>query len=145
MKFHPGQIAFPGGKVDQNDSSALAAALREANEEVGINPTSVEIIGKLSGLYVSVSNFHIAPFVGWYKTKPNFIQNIHEVDRIINFPLLKFINLTKNTNTDINTYTGKLNVPCFFFKEEIIWGATAMILTELFDVIKQLPAIQELH
>jgi len=91
MTHHPGQISFPGGKVEENDLSAEMAALREAQEEVGIDPSIVRIIGKLSELYVEVSKFLIHPFIAWADKKPDFFVNKSEVEELILFPVSDFV------------------------------------------------------
>jgi len=131
MKHHAGQIAMPGGRIEKNEKPE-ETALRETFEEIGILPETIEIIGTLSDLYVEVSQFIIHPLVGWLKEKPVFSINKNEVERIVLFPLLKFKN--KTSEVEVETIYGKLNVPCIRFENEIIWGATAMILSEFYDV-----------
>lgn len=130
MKHHAGQIALPGGRIEKGET-ALETALRETWEEIGITSDQVEILGSLSVLYVQVSKFQIHPFVGWLHKKPEFIINKNEVEKTISFPL----NLIKNSfdEVELNTVSGTLKVPCIQFEREIIWGATAMILSEFYD------------
>ncbi len=132
MKHHAGQIALPGGKIEEGET-ALETALRETWEEIGLNRDQIKILGSLSALYVEVSRFQIHPFVGWLDKKPGFVINKNEVEKTISFPLKSM----KNTfdEVELETFTGKLNVPCIWFEGEIIWGATAMILSELADVL----------
>lgn len=137
MKNHPGQISFPGGKVEKEDVSAETAALREAQEEVGIEPFSVEVLGKLSDLYIEISNFSIQPFLAWSDKRPDFIVNSEEVDELILLPLTDLVRNETAAEIELETITGKLNVKYFPFKGECIWGATAMILTELIDILRQ--------
>lgn len=133
MKHHAGQIALPGGRIEKGES-ALETALRETWEEIGITSEQLEILGSLSELYVQVSRFQIHPFVGWLCKKPQFIINKNEVEKTIAFPL----KLIKNSvdEVELNTFSGPLKVPCVKFDGEIIWGATAMILSEFYDAIK---------
>ena len=131
MKFHPGQIAFPGGRIEPGET-ALETALRETFEEIGVDPGKIEIAGALSELYVSASQFLIQPFVGWIREKPSFTINSNEVEKLIFFPLLKYRNLSDHVEIDITTK--KITVPCIRFENEIIWGATAMILAEFYDI-----------
>ena len=145
MKHHPGQIAFPGGKVDKTDPNELATALREANEEVGLKSDEIKVVGDLSNLYVSVSNFLIHPYIAWSETKPDFIMNPAEVELIIDFPILDCLYQAKFDTTQLKTPTGILEVPCIFYNGETIWGATAMILSELLDVIRNFWVQEELH
>lgn len=132
MKHHAGQIALPGGRIEKGET-AIETALRETNEEIGIDTSSIEILGSLSELYVEVSRFLIHPFVGWLPNKPEFIINTAEVEKIILFPLNRF--LSNPDEIELETVRGKLKVPCVHFENEVIWGATAMILSEFFDLL----------
>ncbi len=133
MTHHANQIAFPGGKIETGES-ALETALRETAEEVGINSEEIEILGTLSDLFVDVSGFLIHPFVGWTAKKPDFIINNDEVQKVVLFPFFKFRDNLEET--ELETISGILKIPCFHFDGEIIWGATAMILSELLDTIE---------
>ncbi len=132
MKHHAGQVAFPGGRIDPEETS-METALRETWEEIGVAPEKIEVLGALSELFVDVSGFLIQPFVGWLNEKPSFKLNKAEVEKIILFPLLKYKDNLEET--ELETVSGKLKVPCFHFEGEIIWGATAMILAEFFDAM----------
>lgn len=136
MKHHPGQISFPGGKLEKDDDSALVAALREAREEVGIDPASVEILGKLSDLYVEVSQFSIQPFLAWAEVKPEFNVNYDEVEALILLPLDLVMEDNIIAETEMETVTGRLPIKYYPFNNEMIWGATAMILSELVEILK---------
>ncbi len=132
MKHHAGQIALPGGRIEKGET-ALETALRETHEEIGVLPEQIEILGTLSELYVQVSRFQIHPFVGWLSKKPEFVLCENEVEKTISFPLknMKYI----FEEVELETILGTLKVPCFQFEGEIIWGATAMILSEFYDVL----------
>lgn len=133
MKHHAGQVALPGGRHEPGETP-LETALRETWEEIGITADKIEIMGSLSELFVDVSGFLIHPFVGWLEEKPSFKTNPAEVEKTILFPLLKFMNNLEET--ELETVSGKLKVPCFHFEGEIIWGATAMILSEFYDALE---------
>lgn len=132
MKHHAGQVAFPGGRIDPGETS-METALRETWEEIGIAPEKIEVLGSLSELFVDVSGYLIQPFVGWLNEKPSFVLNEAEAEKVILFPLLQFKDNLEET--ELETVSGKLKVPCFHFEGEIIWGATAMILAEFFDAM----------
>jgi 8-oxo-dGTP pyrophosphatase MutT (NUDIX family) len=134
MKHHAGQIALPGGRIEKGET-ALETALRETWEEIGITSDQIEILGSLSELYVQVSRFQIQPFVGWLNKKPEFVINNNEVEKTISFPLQLLKIPIKEI--ELNTLTGLLKVPFIGFEGEIIWGATAMILSEFYDVLQQ--------
>ncbi len=140
MKHHASQIGLPGGRIEKGET-ALETAFRETWEEIGISREKIEILGSLSELYVQVSGFQIHPFVGWISEKPAFIINKNEVERTISFPLKTLKNIIEEA--EIETFTGQLKVPCFKFENEIIWGATAMILSEFYDTIHQFTATNQ--
>ena len=137
MTHHSGQISFPGGKVEKEDTSAEMTALREAREEIGIDPSAIEILGKLTDLYVEVSKFSIQPFLAWTDKRPEFLVNAGEVEELILFPISEFVANESISETEIDTSIGLLRVRYYPCNGEIIWGATAMILSELIEVLKR--------
>ncbi len=132
---HSAQISFPGGKKDKNDNNLLQTALREAKEEVNIQPNQLTFIKELSKTYIPPSNFWVHPYVFITNQKPDFKLN-YEVEHLIEIPLTELLNdanlHTKNLST---SYMKNIDVPCFKFNNEIVWGATAMILSELKDAL----------
>ncbi|WP_321348837.1 CoA pyrophosphatase [uncultured Draconibacterium sp.] len=132
MKHHAGQIALPGGRIEANET-AQETALRETHEEIGITADAIRILGTLTSFYVEVSRFQITPFVGWMDTKPRFKLCANEVEKTILFPVKAF--KPPYANVALQTLTGMLEVPCVKYDGEIIWGATAMILSEFYDLI----------
>ncbi|MBW8333462.1 MAG: CoA pyrophosphatase [Prolixibacteraceae bacterium] len=137
MTFHPGQVSFPGGKVEKEDISAEMTALREAREEIGIDTSGIRILGKLSDLYLEVSGFSIQPFLAWADKKPDFVVNPGEVEELILFPISDFVKDETTSETVLDTFTGPLQIKYYPFNGEIIWGATAMILSELIEILKK--------
>lgn len=135
MKIHAGQIGFPGGRQDRQDSTPCNTAIRETYEEIGLTADCFIILGELSPLYVSVSNFMIFPFVAWTDEKPQFNLNIHEVEKLLFFPIFQHLKKPGVMNSELETFSGKLVVPGIPFNGEFIWGATAMILIEFLDVL----------
>lgn len=136
---HGGQISFPGGKKEEQDENNIATALRETQEEIGVDPKSVEIIGKLTDVYIPVSNFLVHPYIGYCEERPKFILNHYEVKEIICFQLRELLNDDSKTTRDLKTIDGlKLkDIPCFLLEDKIVWGATALILNELKHILNK--------
>lgn len=134
MKNHAGQIAFPGGKREKEDADLIQTALREAHEEIGIDPASLEVLGRLSPVYVEVSSFVITPVLAWMEEKPEIRQDAHEVDEVLLISLERLAKQEIRCHRELETRTGILCVPGFEIDGSFIWGATAMILAELIDL-----------
>ena len=133
--IHSGQLSFPGGQKDNKDKTLQETALRELYEEVGID--DVKIIGELTPLYISVSNFSVYPFVGYLNKEPVFKINSDEVEKIVTVDLETLKDEKNRTFTKVNTkYAKNYKVPCFKLDDEILWGATAMITNELLEILK---------
>ena len=133
---HSGQISFPGGKVEQSDLNLKQTALRETYEEVGIIDEDIEVIREFTEVYIPPSNFLVTPFIGIIYNKPVFKVN-SEVAKIIEVPFSKLIAETSIGSIKItNSYMKETSVPCFKIDDSIIWGATAMILSEIREVLK---------
>ena len=134
---HSSQISFPGGRFEDTDYSYSDCALRETHEEVGLDPSVVGIIGELSSLYVFASNFLVYPFVGFTSNEPEFLPDAGEVEYILEVPLKELMesrNVKKKSMT-LSTGIAVDNVPYFNLNGEVVWGATAMILSELKDIL----------
>lgn len=135
MKHHAGQIALPGGRMEHGET-AIETALRETFEEIGITAEKIQILGKLTNFYVEVSNFQVQPIVGWLEKEPTFKLCEQEVEKIICFPIQKL--KPPYDEVELETLTGKLMVPCIKYEGEVIWGATAMILSEFYDIVQKI-------
>jgi len=134
---HSGQMALPGGKHEQSDSNLIDTALREANEEIGINPDKVIILGNLTELYVPVSNITILPVVAYLNSKPDFTINKSEVDSVFTVSLDELLSSESKKSEEQNIHGLKANVPYYLFSGCKVWGATAMILSEFEQIIKK--------
>lgn len=133
---HSAQISFPGGKVEKSDKSLYHTALRESKEEIGIDTEKIELIGKLTELYIPVSNFIVHPYIGISTKIPTFTIDKTEVDYIITYPIHELI--IKSVSKTKMEHKGKLyQVPFYNIKGEMIWGATAMILSEFIAILKR--------
>ncbi len=126
---HSGQIAFPGGKYEPEDKNQVATALREAEEEIGIDKQDIQVIGTLSPVEIPVSGFTVLPVIGYYDTIPQLNPNPREVNSIIQTPLIPLIESLETRVITVRKH--KVKTPVFSSNGHIIWGATAMVLGEL--------------
>ena len=134
---HSSQIAFPGGKYENTDADYAETALRETHEEVGIAPNKIEVIKQFSPMYIPPSNFLVHPFLGISKEELQFYPDIREVAGIIELPLPVFLDDEIIIEATLSTsYGNNILVPAFNIQNHVVWGATAMILSELRDVLK---------
>ncbi|MDP6169218.1 MAG: CoA pyrophosphatase [Candidatus Marinimicrobia bacterium] len=135
VEHHKGQISLPGGMVEKNES-LIDAAIRETHEEIGINKSKMNIIGRLTSFYVPVSNFEIFPYIGWTDTKPKTMIHDKEVERIFSVSINDLI-LEKNCKLKEDIFSNQpVTVPYFELGGEMVWGATSMILSEFKHIIK---------
>ncbi|MEA4986144.1 putative Nudix hydrolase NudL [bioreactor metagenome] len=134
--IHSGQIAFPGGRYEESDKELKTTALREVEEEIGIKTETVDILGHLTDLYIPPSNFMVRAFVGYVNEKPVFNINEREVQEVLvlNYEHFKHPDVIKVREFKTHNSTRLTKAPYFDVEGAIIWGATAMILTELLDL-----------
>lgn len=133
---HSGQISFPGGRYEENDGALENVALRETFEEVGIPATHIEIIGRLTELYIPVSNHVVHPFVGILKEPVTLVTEVGEVESVLT-PKIETLHLPENQKTtDLTLNNGIVlnNVPYYDVEGKMVWGATAMILSEFLEI-----------
>ena len=129
---HSGQIGFPGGKPEAEDLDLQHTALRETMEEIGVQPEAIQIITSLSEVYIPPSNYNVFPFIGITNETPDFKLQISEVESVIEVSLKSLMNPKHQIITTVKTSYGlSVSVPAFNFNGHIVWGATAMILTEI--------------
>ncbi|MGR7811844.1 NUDIX hydrolase [Lacinutrix undariae] len=135
---HSGQVGFPGGKHEIEDANMKITALRETEEEVGVPIKNITVIKTLTQLYIPPSHFTVHPFLGYATKTPNFVKQDSEVEDLIEVSLQDFINDSNVINTYVTTsYSDKTEVPALKLNDFIVWGATAMMLSELKDLLKQ--------
>ncbi|WP_411031762.1 NUDIX hydrolase [Spongiimicrobium sp. 3-5] len=136
---HSNQIGFPGGKVELQDADILATALRETHEEVGVDPQHVEVIRSLTQLYIPPSNFDVQPYIGLYKNVRPFSVQETEVEALVEVSLTDFMDDKKIINQRLTTsYSDeKIPVPAFILNGYTVWGATAMMLSEIKELFRQ--------
>jgi 8-oxo-dGTP pyrophosphatase MutT (NUDIX family) len=135
---HSAQIAFPGGKFDDTDTDLQQTALRETQEEIGVDPKQVEIIGKLTDIYITPSNYLVSPFVGVLSTLPALTIDTHEVQQVITTDLFHLNNSAIRSEKKIMHSNGsKIKTPYYEVRGLTVWGATAMMISELNAVAEQ--------
>jgi len=134
---HSAQISLPGGKHETGES-LKETALRETLEEIGIEDDEIDIISPLSKVWVSPSRFLVTPFIGVSKNKLQFVKDDFEVSEIIEVKLSDFLNNDCiRTSIVSSSYVKDLQVPSFILNDKVVWGATAMILSEFRDIVMQ--------
>lgn len=136
---HSAQVGFPGGKVENEDIDKLDTALRETEEEIGVTRDKIKVLKELTEIYIPPSNFFVQPFFGISSQELNFIPQDSEVEAIIEVPLAQFMDddvlVTKTLST---SYAKEIQVPAFVLNKQIVWGATAMMLNEIRQMLKQI-------
>jgi 8-oxo-dGTP pyrophosphatase MutT (NUDIX family) len=135
---HGGQIAFPGGRREEGDASLVDTALREAREEIGLDPGAVEVLGLLSPLTIAVSAFLVQPVLGLAASMPKLLPNPAEVRSIIEAPIAELLDPRSKAERELIVRGERLYVPCYLFGGALVWGATAMILSELEELLRRL-------
>jgi len=136
--IHGAQYSFPGGKFETNDNTLENTALRETFEEIGLQVNPNNIIGKLSTLYIPVSNFSVYPVIATIDYSPLFVIDTKEVEFVAEIPLLKFLDDKAIQMREIKSEFLTFSAPFFVVDNHAIWGATAMILSELKEIIKNI-------
>ena len=135
---HSGQISFAGGQQEEEDESFQETALREMHEELGIDPKVVTILGPLSSIYVYVSDFYVEPYVMYMDAPPTLVLQESEVAFTIDVPLRQLLEQASLKTTIAIRGTELPNVPYYDLNGDVLWGATAMITSELLEIIKKL-------
>jgi 8-oxo-dGTP pyrophosphatase MutT (NUDIX family) len=134
---HSGQVSLPGGMFKEEDGSLMKTAMREANEETGINVFSVTIIGQLTPLHIPVSNVNVQAYVGITDSRPDFVHDPAEVQYLIEESLDELLNEVNHKTKTMTLFGNEVVVPYFDIKGDHIWGATAMIISEFSEIVKR--------
>jgi 8-oxo-dGTP pyrophosphatase MutT (NUDIX family) len=134
---HSGQMALPGGKYEEEDGSLVQTALRESCEEIGVCTSNVKVIGSLTELYIPITNMTVLPVVGYAMSPPSFSPNLDEVDQ------MHFVKLRSITNDNLKKretwqlHGRSVEIPYYFLDQQVVWGATALILSEFEAVVRK--------
>ncbi len=135
VEAHKGQISFPGGHIEKKDRTLLDTALREAYEEVGLYRKDVDVLGRTDDMRTVASNYVVHPFVGLIPGSYSFLTNKDEVERLIRVPFSIFF---KGGFVRPVTYEGNVHESlAYIYNGEVIWGATARIMNNLVDILKE--------
>ena len=136
---HSAQIGFPGGKVEEVDSDLEATALREMEEELGIERSSPNYVRSLSHVYIPPSRFLVQPYVYYLEAAPSYVPDEREVSSVIEMPLAHLLDDQNVVNGKIKMSNGiVISTPYFAFEDYKIWGATAMMLSEMKRILEQI-------
>jgi len=134
---HAKQMSFPGGKKDDDDESLTITAIRETEEEIGVDSGKIEVVGSLTELFIIASNFNVLPVIGILNEPPEFLADEHEVDEIISVKIEDLMNDSLQKEKPLTILQGiTINAPYFDLNDKVVWGATAMILSELKIILK---------
>lgn len=135
LKHHAGQISFPGGKVETYDTNAIATALRETHEEIGISAKHISVVGTLPS-YHTATGYHITPVLGFIEPPAQYCLDTNEVAEIFHVPLNHFLN--SNNHIALNLYHNLTTHAVYFmpYKHYNIWGVTASILKNLTEQLQ---------
>ncbi|MEG2925912.1 NUDIX hydrolase [Glutamicibacter sp. NPDC055491] len=134
LRKHAGQIAFPGGGIDQEDSSVAGAALREAWEETGVDTSGIEVLGTLGETELPVSNFLVTPVIGWWHTESRvYPADPAESAGVFRAPVAHLLEPRNRLTGVVQRGNQKFKSPAFDFEDRIIWGFTAIVLDRLFN------------
>ncbi len=129
LQHHPGQISLPGGKCEEGESTEQAA-LREVEEELGVDRNSIDVVGTLNQIYIPPSDFTVTPFVGWLTGEPVFTVQPEEVDQLIRFRIADLFADSASKYSTVESDPKQRKVPWFDIEDHQVWGATAMILDD---------------
>ncbi|GGN01699.1 coenzyme A pyrophosphatase [Dyadobacter beijingensis] len=132
---HSGQVAFPGGRYELTDENLIRTALREAQEEIGLRLTDVKILGALTELFIPASNFHVLPVVAAMPYRPDFYPDPREVEDIFEIKLEEISDVDIIGSSDIQVRGEQVHAPHYMVQGYKIWGATAMMISELLAVL----------
>ncbi len=138
VEHHKGEISFPGGTLDDNDSSLLDCALRESHEEIGLRPEDTQIIGLLDDFRTVVTHFVVTPFVGRIPYPYPFQVSEYEISELIFIPISSLLDPSNHAKKDKTGGDGRLyHLDYFYYQEHTIWGATGFILKQFLELVYQ--------
>ena len=133
---HSNQIGFPGGKAEQDDKNLVHTAIRETFEEVGVHQNDIEVVKALTEVYIPPSNFLVQPYIGLCQNPSPFVIQEEEVEALVEVKLSDFLDESNKIEQQLSTsYAKDILVPAFKLNGYTVWGATAMMLNEIKDLL----------
>ena len=135
LQLHAGQISFPGGRREDGESLQVTA-LREAQEEVGVNPAAMMVLGELTPLYIPPTDYEVHPFVAWHDGPPTFTRQPDEVAEIIEVTLAYLLDPANRREEPWDIRGFQVEVPFYLVGRHKVWGATAMMLSEFLERLR---------
>ena len=139
---HSGQISLPGGKFELIDKNLVDTAIRETEEELGLLADKIHIVGPITGLYIPISNFQVQPIVAYYDGVPQFKADTFEVNQIIETNIQELFKVDNKHEEIIHKNGFDIKAPYYNVKGHKLWGATAMIISELEELLKRASLIE---
>jgi 8-oxo-dGTP pyrophosphatase MutT (NUDIX family) len=136
LRTHAGEVSLPGGAVELGDGTPQAAALREAWEEVGVEPEAVRMLGSLDAVWIPVSNFQLRPFVGASEERPDLVPHTGEVAAIVELPVRLLLRPEAIVERLIDGPGWSLHAGAYLHADQVIWGATARTLGMFATVLR---------
>ncbi|HEY3438227.1 MAG TPA: CoA pyrophosphatase [Actinotalea sp.] len=134
LSHHPGQVSFPGGRVEPSDRDAAAAAVREAVEETGLEPAGVEVLGPLAEVGVPVSNHRVTPVMAWWsQPSPVAVVDERESAHVFRAPVADLLDPANRRTATLARGIRRHHTPAFVLGPHLVWGFTALVLDRLFD------------
>ncbi|GHB81247.1 hypothetical protein GCM10007390_40010 [Persicitalea jodogahamensis] len=128
-------MAFPGGRYEPTDEDLIRTAMREAQEEIGLRLTDVKVAGLLSELFIPPSNFLVQPVVAYIPYRPEFFPDPREVEKVLEVPLHEIQDKSIIGSSEIQVAGSFIQAPHYLIQNYKVWGATAMMISELLDVL----------
>lgn len=143
LPLHRGEVSLPGGATDPEDTGPIMTALRETHEEVGLAPELVEVLGLLTPFYIPPSNFLLTPVVGFTPEPPHLQANPHEVATVFSVPLSQLLDPNTIVEEEWTLHEMQVRVPFFALEGYKVWGATAILLSELLARLRRIIASEQ--
>lgn len=139
LRNHAGQVAFPGGGVDPTDADVIATALREANEETGLDPTGVDVLGTLPEAHIPVSNYLVTPVVGWWRLPSDVVADHSESVEVFRVPVADLLDPAARGTAVLSRGRETFRSPAFRLGQQfgghVVWGFTGMLLSGMFEAL----------